>query len=162
DDMTLLLGNGNGTFQAPVSTVTDSIAGFANLNADGLVSIQNADFNGDGHPDLVVMNNSEESHCRFDPGAVLIFSSIGGLAMVLRWWQRPWHQQPAPRRPRQVRLRVEQLDERIVPALTAAQTFPGGFTPNGIGFGPNAVAVGDFNGDGKPDVVAANGRSGIS
>ena len=65
-----------------------------------------------------------------------------------------------------IRLRpgLEGLEVRAVPALGGLnlQTFAGGLTPNGIGFGPNAVAVGDFNGDGKPDVVAANGRSGIS
>jgi hypothetical protein len=57
---------------------------------------------------------------------------------------------------------IEGLEVRAVPALVGLQTFAGGLTPNGNGFGPNAVAVGDFNGDGKPDIVAANGRSGIS
>jgi hypothetical protein len=59
DDMTLLLGNGNGTFQAPVNTVTDSFAGFQNLNAGARSSIRSADFNGDGIPDLVVVNNKD-------------------------------------------------------------------------------------------------------
>src|SRR5262249_57478038 len=59
DDMTLLLGNGNGTFQAPVSTVTDSFAAFQNVNAGGHSSIQSADFNGDGRPDLVLVNNKD-------------------------------------------------------------------------------------------------------
>ena len=49
----------------------------------------------------------------------------------------------------------------MVPALGGLHTYPGGVLPNGIGFGPNAVAVGDFNGDGKPDVVTT-GSAGIS
>jgi hypothetical protein len=57
---------------------------------------------------------------------------------------------------------LESLEDRVVPALGGLHTYAGGLTPNGIGFGPNAVAVGDLNGDAKPDVVVANGRSGIS
>src|SRR5262249_2065031 len=47
DDMTLLLGNGNGTFQAPVTTVTDTASPFVGfgLSRNGQSSISATDFN---------------------------------------------------------------------------------------------------------------------
>ena len=57
-DMTVMLGNGNGTFQAPVTTVTATAGPPAFTTfIGGAVSIQSTDFNGDGHADLVVVNN---------------------------------------------------------------------------------------------------------
>ena len=81
-------------------------------------------------------------------------------------WQ-PWRSRDIGKRidirsRTRVRPAPEVLEDRVVLNLGGLQTFPGGITPNGNGFGPNAVAVGDFNGDGQPDVVVANGRSGIS
>jgi hypothetical protein len=53
------------------------------------------------------------------------------------------------------RLRVESLEDRTVPSFTVAPSFPVG-PGGGNGFKPVAVAVGDFNGDGIPDVATAN------
>lgn len=49
------------------------------------------------------------------------------------------------------RPRLEVLEDRLTPAVSfgPAMTF-------GIGSTPSAVAVGDFNGDGKPDMASAN------
>ena len=55
----------------------------------------------------------------------------------------------------------EALDERVCPSLTGLRTYAVG-PPNSIPSGPNAVAVGDLNGGGKPDLVVANGTAGIS
>jgi hypothetical protein len=53
--VSILLGNGDGTFQAdrPFST------GTSNLGVDGALAV--ADFNGDGKPDLAVVNNNDDS-----------------------------------------------------------------------------------------------------
>jgi hypothetical protein len=57
-------------------------------------------------------------------------------------------------RSRSFRPTLEVLEERAVPSITfaAAQTFSVGTTPD-------AVAAADLNGDGKPDVIAANAGS---
>ena len=58
---------------------------------------------------------------------------------------------PAVRRkpPARPPLSVETLDDRIVPGFLAPADYP-------TGLSPYAVVSADFNGDGKPDLVAAN------
>jgi hypothetical protein len=58
----VLLGNGDGTFQGPVT-----------YNSGGLftVSVAVADVNGDGKPDLVVGNNCGDSNCDGSVGVLL-------------------------------------------------------------------------------------------
>ena len=53
------------------------------------------------------------------------------------------------------RPRLQSLDDRITPTLGFATQLP--FT---VGTTPYGVAVGDFNGDGRIDVVTANYNSG--
>jgi hypothetical protein len=58
--MSVLLGNGDGTFLAPVSTVTDTPAITRSpLWGGGVSSIGTADFNGDGRPDFAVSNSGQ-------------------------------------------------------------------------------------------------------
>lgn len=66
---------------------------------------------------------------------------------------------PAPR-PR--RIRVEQLEDRSVPAfLTPPLSIVG--PKGGVNSNPQAIVGADFNRDGKPDVATANpGASGVS
>lgn len=51
------------------------------------------------------------------------------------------------------RLVLETLEDRLVPSFAAPVAY-------GVGTNPRTVAVGDFNNDGKLDLVAGNGNSG--
>jgi hypothetical protein len=103
--VTVLLGNGNGTFQEPPTY------GTAGVQPDAVAV---GDVNGDGNPDLVVANSCE-SNCG---------SNSEGLVMVLLG--------------------------------NGTGTFtPGAKYPTG-GYKSSSVAIADVNGDGKPDIVVAN------
>jgi hypothetical protein len=103
----VLLGNGNGTFQAPL---TYSSGGY---NAD---SIAVGDVNGDGIPDVVVAND-----CGNDPSCS--GSSDGNVSVL--------------------------LGNGAGSFLTAVIYDSGGVYPF-------SVAIGDVNGDGIPDLAVAN------
>jgi hypothetical protein len=104
----VLLGNGNGTFQDAVSYPSGGINPRPNF-----VTI--ADVNGDGNLDLEVANSCQGLHHCGRPGPVSVLLGNGNGT-----FQSPVDYKPA-------------------------------------GAGPNSVAVGDLNGDGRPDMVAANG-----
>jgi hypothetical protein len=53
---------------------------------------------------------------------------------------------------RPTRLRLEWLEGRTLPSFTVSGAFP-------VGLAPQSAAVGDFNGDGKPDIVTADTNS---
>ena len=77
DEVTLLLGNGNGTFQPAVSTVTDTeafIGGITiGLAGGGPSSIVSGDFNGDGRTDLAVVNNRD----------IIVVTAVGRFGTIL-------------------------------------------------------------------------------
>jgi hypothetical protein len=102
----VFLGNGDGTFQAPVLTPTGTSGGML------LVT----DLDGDGKPDLIVAD------CSFNGGR-----SCGA--------SEPSYM-------------LGRGDGTFQPELRFS-----------AGPGASALVVGDFNGDGKPDVAAANHRT---
>jgi hypothetical protein len=104
--LTILLGNGDGTFTQAANETTDVWP----------ASVAVGDFNGDGKPDLAVANECGKSGlCSAKaPGTVTILLGVGE-------------------------------DGTFTPAATPA-----------AGVYPTSIAVGDFNGDGKPDLAVAN------
>ena len=98
NDVTVLLGNGSGGFT--VASGSPFAVGYYPL------SVAVGDFNGDGKPDLAVVNRVS------DNVTVLLGDGSGGFT-----------------------------------AVSSGALFPG--------FYPLSVAVGDFNGDGKPDLAVA-------
>jgi hypothetical protein len=103
-DVAVLLGNGDGTFQAAVRYPA----------ADGADAVVMGDFNGDGNLDLAVSSNSA--------GANSSSGSAGAVTVLLG---------------------------------RGDGTFRNSLV-YGAGINPLTVAVGDVNGDGKPDLVLAD------
>jgi len=104
--VTIFLGNGDGTFQAPPSYASGG------YDAD---SVALGDLNGDGILDLVVANLCQSDNCS---------QGTNGIVSVLLGNGDGTFQAP--------------------------QEYATG------GFGSSSVAIGDFNGDGNADVVVAN------
>jgi hypothetical protein len=146
-NVSVLLGNGDGSFQQPIMT------GFAGISP---AAVAVGDFNGDGSPDLAVANN-------FYQGSVNIFLGNGDGTFA----RAPgiddghaWHNAVAVGD-----FRGDGIQDLAVTDSTG--TTVGVFLGNGdgtfqhartfaVGFRPWSVAVGDFNGDANQDLVVAN------
>jgi hypothetical protein len=83
-DMAVMLGNGNGTFQAPVTTVTGTVTVSPSTTyIGGAESIQSGDINGDGKADLVVLTNLDTlSRIASGRGFTFSHNSFAGRASV--------------------------------------------------------------------------------
>ena len=148
NDVSVLLGNGDGTFQAQ-----RQLSPSARLRTRVAVG----DFNGDGKPDLVVgqhatattvsvlLGNGDgtfqaagQLRRRGGPRSSVAVGDFNGDGQP-----RPRHRQPQ----RQHGQRAAGQRRRHLPGRTP--TFAAGTSPA-------SVAVADFNGDGQPDLVVAN------
>jgi len=145
--ISLLRGNGNGTFQAALV--------YQNAGPQGQ-TIATGDFNGDGKPDLVSANSFG------DNVSVLLGNGDGTFQSAATY--------AAGTEPRWVvvadfngdgRLDLAVANEGDNDVTLLLGNGAGGFTaatgaPFTVGNGPVYVAAGDFNGDGRPDLVAVN------
>jgi hypothetical protein len=151
--VSVLLGNGNGSFQPAVTTnIQNSGPGQGNA-----LSLAVADFNRDGLPDVAVNTSGTPANPAVE---VLLGKGDGSF--------QPNHQiLPVGLNP--VSVAVGDFDRNGAPDLVTANISSGSlslllnngdgtFRPHidlAVGSSPRAVAVGDFNGDGLPDVVTA-------
>src|SRR6267143_1107003 len=149
NNVSVLLGNGDGTFQAAVSYPAGS----------GPVSVTSGDFNGDGKADLVVANPGAGSNSV----SVLLGNGDGTFQAAVSY--------PAGSVP----FSVTSGDFNGDGMLDLAVTNEGSnnvsvLLGNGdgtfraaadysVGAQPFSVTAGDFNGDGKPDLAVANAGS---
>ncbi|HLJ98140.1 MAG TPA: VCBS repeat-containing protein [Gemmataceae bacterium] len=152
DTVSVLLGNGDGTFQ----TSHVFLSGYANLPS----SVAVGDFNGDGILDLAVVGGQ-------GPTVSILFGNGDGT------FQDP-HRVPTGTYPGYVVAADLNGDGRLDLAMLAYDDAAGAIVSvllgNGDGTfqpvrnspcsGGSVLAVGDLNGDGIPDVAFASGQTG--
>jgi len=158
--LSVMIGNGDGTFQAPLNY---------SGSASHFRSIATADFNGDGIPDLVLTNlYGATTSVSGTSVSVLIGNGDGTFQASVNYATGT---QP-------ISVAVGDFNGDGIPDLAVANfssnsvsvllgkgngTFQAAVN-RAVGSVPYSVAVGDFNGDGKQDLVVSNtqGVSGVS
>jgi hypothetical protein len=149
--VSVLLGNGNGSFQAPqnfaTALVPDSVA-VADLNGDGKLDIVTANY---GSPNVsVLLGNGDgmfqaaHNWAIASPSTAVAVADVNGDGkpdIIAANGTYSGHPQPYTT--------VSVLLGNGDGSFTAAQSFA-------VGKGPQSVAVGDVNGDGRPDIVTAD------
>ena len=148
-DVKVLLGNGDGTFQAPVSYPSGG-------ECTGRLAV--ADLNGDGSSDVAVVNRT----CYTGAGNVAILLGKGDGTL------QPAVTYPAGMAPTSVAIADFRGSGKLDLAVTNTNagtvsilfgngngTFQAPSTYS-AGTGPVDLVVGNFNGDGKPDIAVTN------
>ncbi len=148
NNVTVLLGNGNGTFQT----------GGTYAVADRPLALVTADFNGDGQVDLATANYQSNNVTVLLGKGNGTFQSAGSFAsgsgpeaLVAADFNGDGHPDLA------VANRASQDIEVLVG--DGKGSFTPSETPNTTGKSPVAMVSGDFNGDGQPDLAVANRNS---
>jgi len=158
--VSVLLGNGDGTFQAAQQYAT---GGF------GSSSVAIGDFNGDGNPDVVVANQCGTSDCK-SGGSVSVLLGTGNgkletaqtypsgasvaLSVAIADFDKDGNLDLAVAN----QCQDSSCQNGAVSVLlgNGNGTFQPAQSYGSAGFQTNFVAVGDFNGDGNPDLVLAS------
>jgi hypothetical protein len=166
----VLLGNGDGTFQSAV-----------NYNSGGFIgySLAVADINGDGKPDVVVVNACGNStNCQGTVGVLLgngdgtfepaqTYSSGGSIAGSVAIADVNLDGKPDILVTNQC-ISTADCIYGVSPGTVGVLlgngdgTFQPALTYSNRAYGPESLAVGDMNGDGRPDLLAANYLGSVS
>ncbi len=149
NNISLLLGKGDGSFQTAVNFPLES--------ASAPISIAVGDFNKDGKSDIVTVNNASQNI------SVLLGNGSGGFGTAKNF--------KVPSRPSSVTVGDFNGDGKSDLAVTSSYfnnvsillgngdgTFNSA-TQFDVGINPNFVVVGDFNKDNKLDLAVANSDS---
>jgi len=152
--VSVLLGNGDGTFQAAVSYST---------GGEGALSVAVADVNGDGNPDLEVANYCASStNCANGSVGVLLGNGDGTFRTAVTYATGGQYA---------ISVAVEDLNKDSKLDLVVTNegsnsegvllgngdgTFQTAVTYAAAGQDAYFVALGDVNGDGNPDLAVAN------
>ena len=156
-DVTILLGNGDGTFTT-ASTV--AVGGEPD-------SIAVADFNGDGNADLATVNENTNSVTvllgagdgTFNEASSSPATGYAPVSIVTGDFNGDGKPDLAV-----ANSNVDTLEPGSVTILLGVGdgTFTPGAATLATGYLPYSVAVGDFNGDGKADLVTANASGNVA
>jgi Bacterial Ig-like domain (group 3)/FG-GAP-like repeat len=159
-NVSVLLGNGDGTFQAAQSYATQ---GF------GSSSVAIGDFDGDGNADVVVANQCSTSDCKSGGSVSVLLGTGNGKLQAAKTYSSGAN---TP-----LSVAVADFDKDGDLDLAVANQCQDSSCQNGAvsvllgngngtfraarvyasaGYQTNSVAVGDFNGDGNPDLVLAS------
>jgi FG-GAP-like repeat len=155
----VLLGNGDGTFQAETTYSSGGVSPLA---------VAAGDVNGDGHPDVVVANQCADSTCTSSNVGVLLNIGSGTFGAVTTLGSGGIF----PDGVVIADVNADGKPDLVVANSSTSSTVDNGsvgvLLGNGDGtfqtavsygsgaFGAASVAVADVNGDGKPDLVVAN------
>jgi hypothetical protein len=155
-DVIILLGNGDGSFQAPQSYAVGHSLG----------SIAVGDFTGDGHLDLAVAYQ-EDSNSYQRGGVSLLLGNGDGTFQTPRSYALgfPSHSLAVGDFDGDGHLDLAMIDDLSGTVAVLLGKGDGSFQPAHnltAGRYPAAVAVGDFNRDGHPDLAVANSDGTVS
>ena len=145
--VSLLLGNGDGTFQTQTTVATGI----------GPDAIATADFNQDGKPDLAVANFTDNTISillgngdgTFAPG-----TTITGVKSPVAMISADFNSDGIP----DLAI-LDQTDAQVIVLLGNGDGTFGTRTTTSVGLSPSALVTADFNADGKIDLAVTNSGS---